>query len=295
MLDNSFRQAYTVSMNKLVIEKQVQIIKCLVEGNSLRSTSRMVGVSINTVTKLLEDIGTACLAYQDEALMNLTCKRIQCDEIWSFVYAKSKNVPEDHKDEFGYGDVWTWTAIDPDSKLVPCWMIGKRDSATATLFVRNLENRLANRVQLTTDGLKAYLEAIDSAFARNIDYAMLVKIYDQEGGRVDNNRRYSPASFTSADKTIVMGTPDPDFISTSIVERQNLTMRMSMRRFTRLTNAFSKKAENHMHAISLHFMYYNFARAHKSLANPYPRSPAMAAGVSDHIWSVEEILGLLVG
>jgi len=250
----------------------------------------MTGVAINTVVKLLTELGSACLDYQDRTMRDLPCKRLQCDEIWSFVYAKSKNVPVEHKGEFGYGDVWTWTAIDADTKLIPCWHVGNRDGDDAHALMENLSARLANRVQLTTDGHKAYLEAVDGAFGADIDYAMLVKLY---GPQQSKETRYSPAQCIGTRTHIVQGTPDQSKISTSYVERQNLTMRMSMRRFTRLSNGFSKKIENHMHAISLHFMYYNFARPHKTLSKPYPKSPAMAAGVSDHVWDIEEIVGLL--
>ncbi len=278
-------------MNRLSLVKRTQIVKALCEGNSLRSTSRMVGVSINTVTKLLEELGSACLDYQDATLVNLNCKRLECDEIWSFVYSKAKNVPDEHRGEFGYGDVWTWTAIDADTKLVPAWQVGSRDGRDAWDFIANLRSRLANRVQLTTDGHKAYLEAIEGAFGGEIDYAMLSKLYGPQP--TEGQRRYSPAECIGADKRVITGKPDEALISTSYVERQNLTMRMSMRRFTRLTNGFSKKVENHMFALALYFMHYNFARPHTSLKNPYPRTPAMAAGVSDHIWTTEEIVGLL--
>lgn len=292
MLDKTTCQAYSISMNKLSNEKRVQIVKSLVEGNSLRSISRMVGVSINTVTKLLENVGAACLTYQDEHLVNLHLNKIQCDEIWSFVYAKEKNVPEEHQGEFGYGDVWTWTAIDAETKLVPCWMVGKRNADDALMFIQDLESRLANRVQLTTDGHKAYLEAIDMAFGGEVDYAMLIKLYGNPNG-TSAERRYSSGDCVGTKKKAIIGKPNADDVSTSYVERQNLTMRMSMRRFTRLTNGFSKKVENHVYALALHFMYYNFARPHKSLATPYFRSPAMAADISDHIWKVEEIIDLL--
>jgi len=274
-------------MNKLSIQKRAQIIGMLVEGNSLRSTSRMADCSINTVTKLLVDVGTACSAYQDKTLRNLPCKRIQCDEIWSFVYSKEKNVPEGMEGEAG--DVWTWTAICADTKLIPCWMVGSRDLESANLFITDLSHRLANRIQLTTDGYKMYLEAVDSAFAKDIDYAMLVKLYGSYKPTSDAFRRYSAAKFKSATKKPITGKPEEEHISTSFVERQNLTMRMSMRRFTRLTNAFSKKVENHAHAVALHFMYYNFGRIHKTLRV----TPAMEAGISDHVWSLEEIAGLV--
>ena len=277
-------------MNRLSIDRQAQIIKVLCEGNSIRSTARITDSSINTVVKLLREVGAACLDYQDKVMHNLTSKKLQCDEIWSFVYSKAKNVPESHDGEFGYGDVWTFTAIDADTKLVPAWLVGNRDAECAKEFVAELKDRLANRVQLTTDGHKMYLEAVESAFGSEIDYAMLVKLY---GAEPEGEKRYSPAKCIGAEKKIIQGNPDKDLISTSYVERQNLTMRMSMRRFTRLTNAFSKKLENHVLALALYFMHYNFARAHKTLANSYPRTLAMAAGLANHIWTIEEIVKLI--
>jgi len=277
-------------MNKLHTEKRAQIVSALVEGNSIRSTARMTDVAINTVVKLLVELGAACLGYQDKAMHNLPCKRIQCDEIWSFCYAKEKNVPENKQGEFGYGDIWTWTAIDADTKLVPSWLVGLRDAGYAFMFMSDLRDRLANRVQLTTDGHKVYLWAVEDAFGSEVDYAMLVKLYGKE---IDSETRYSPAKCIGADPHIIQGNPDPTKISTSYAERQNLTMRMSMRRFTRLTNAFSKKLENHICALALYFMYYNFARPHKTLANPYPITPAMASGISNHIWTVAEIVSLI--
>lgn len=277
-------------MNKLSLDRKVQIIKALCEGNSIRSTARITGTAVNTVVKLLKEVGTACLDYQDKAMRNLSCHKLQCDEIWSFVYAKAKNVPEEHNGEFGYGDVWTFTAIDADTKLVPCWKVGVRDFSCAHEFISDLKDRLANRVQLTTDGHKMYLEAVEYTFGADVDYAMLVKLYGQEA---EGEKRYSPSECNGTRKRIVQGKPDAKSISTSYVERQNLTMRMCMRRFTRLTNAFSKKLENHILALSLYFMYYNFARQHKSLANPYPRTPAMAAGLTSHIWAIEEIVKLV--
>ena len=273
-------------MNKLNRQKRVQVIAALVEGNSIRSTVRMTGVAKNTVTKLLADIGSVCAEYQDKTLRNLTCKRIQCDEIWSFCYAKQKNVPEDKKDVFGYGDVWTWTAIDPDTKLIASYMVGLRNAEYASLFMNDLAGRLGHRVQLTTDGLKAYLEAVDGAFGADIDYAQLIKMYGKENAGAG---RYSPPTVTGTKRQHVVGKPDRKHVSTSLVERQNLTMRMSMRRFTRLTNGFSKKVENLEHAVALHFMYYNFVRIHKSLRV----TPAMAAGVTDHLWEIEDIVKLL--
>ena len=251
----------------------------------------MTGVAINTVVKLLQQLGSACLDYQDATVRSLPCQRLQCDEIWSFVYSKAKNVPEEHRGELGYGDVWTWTAIDADTKLIPCWRVGHRDGREAYYFMRDLASRLANRVQLTTDGHGAYLSAVEGVFGREIDYAQLIKVYGPS--TEEAQRRYSAAECIGTETRVRQGKPDEAHISTSYVERQNLTMRMSMRRFTRLTNAFSKKLENHMHALALYFMHYNFARPHKSLANPYHRTPAMAAGLTDHIWTTEEIIGLL--
>lgn len=277
-------------MNKLSINRQTQIIKVLCEGNSIRSTARITDTAINTVVNLLKDVGAACAKYQDEHLRDLTCKTIQCDEIWSFCYAKQKNVPEDKQGRFGYGDVWTWTAIDADTKLVASWLVGSRNAGDAFRLMRDLQARLANRVQMTTDGHKAYLNAIEDVFGADIDYAMLAKLYGKE---INSETRYSPAKCVGADPHTIQGKPDPTKISTSHAERQNLTMRMSMRRFTRLTNAFSKKLENHICALALYFMHYNFARPHKTLGKPYPITPAMAAGVSDHIWTAEEIVSLV--
>jgi IS1 family transposase len=245
----------------------------------------MTGVAKNTVAKLLVDLGEACLDYQDEHLRNLPCKRIQCDEIWSFVGAKAKNVPVEHKTD-GWGDAWTWTAIDADTKLVPCWMVGTRTFETAKVFIGDLASRLSSRVQLSTDGHRPYLTAVEAAFGSEIDYAHVIKIY----GRTERpDFRYSQSECIGCEIKPVTGNPDPKHISTSFVERQNLTMRMSMRHFTRLTNAFSKKIENHMAAIALHFMYYNFAGVHQSLRV----SPAMAAGVTDKLWDVEDIVAFL--
>jgi len=276
-------------MNKLSLDRQAQIIKVLCEGNSIRSTARITGTAINTVVKLLREVGVACLDYQDRAMHSLPCEKLQCDEIWSFVYSKAKNVPDEYNGKFGYGDVWTFTAIDADTKLVPAWLVGLRNADCASDFINDLKSRLANRVQLTTDGHKMYLEAIEKAFGSEIDYAQLVKLYGQD---LEAEKRYSPAKCIGADKQVIQGNPDIKAVSTSYIERQNLTMRMSMRRFTRLTNAFSKKVENHVLALSLYFMYYNFARPHKSLANPYPTTPAMATGLTKRIWNVEEIVRL---
>jgi IS1 family transposase len=283
-------------MNRLSRTERALIIRLLVEGNSLRSTSRITNHSINTVSKLLVEIGTAAAEYQDRALRNLTSSRIECDEIWAFCYAKAKNVPDKFGGQFGYGDVWTWIAIDPDTKLIPCWLVGGRNEWTAHEFIADLGSRLANRVQITTDGHKPYIEAIQQQFGSDVDFAQLVKYYGPEPRSIEEApqaRKYSPQVCTSTDVRIIEGNPDRSRISTSYIERSNLTLRMSNRRFTRLTNAFSRKVQNHAASIALTFMAYNFARVHKSLANPYPRTPALAAGVADHIWTYEEIAALL--
>jgi IS1 family transposase len=273
-------------MNRLNLTKRTQVVAALVEGNSIRSTVRMTGVAKNTVVKLLIELGAACSEYQDRAMRNLSCKRIQCDEIWSYIGAKQKNVTPQTIERGAIGDVWTWTAIDAQTKLVPSWYIGQRDVGSATGFISDLASRLANRIQLTTDGLRVYVEAVESAFWKGIDYAMLIKLY---GADRDKEATYSPAQCIGTRTVTVLGIPNENHISTSYVERQNLAMRMSMRRFTRLTNAFSKKIENHAAAVSLYFMYYNFGRIHQTLRV----TPAMEAGVSDHVWSIEEIVALL--
>ncbi len=273
-------------MNKLSTAKRVAVVAALVEGNSIRATARMTDVSKPTILKLLADLGAVCTKYQDEALRGLNSRRIQIDEIWQFCYAKDKNVPADKIGTFGYGDVWTFVAIDADSKLIPTWRVGSRDLATAYAVTHDLAARLKNRVQITTDGLKVYLESIESAFNEDVDYATLQKIY---GSDPLAEKRYSPAKILSSTTEIITGTPNPKHISTSYIERQNLTMRMSMRRFTRLTNAFSKKIENHAAAVALYTMHYNFARVHQTLRV----TPAMQAGVADHIWSLAEIVALL--
>ncbi|HEV2617970.1 MAG TPA: IS1 family transposase [Candidatus Acidoferrales bacterium] len=273
-------------MNKLSTEKRSQVVSALVEGNSIRATVRMTGVSKNTIAKLLSELGEACADYLDKALVNLNCKRIQCDEIWSFCYAKDKNVPEKLRGTFGYGDVWTWTAMDAESKLIVSWLVGGRDAGTAYGFMDDLSKRLANRVQLTTDGHRAYLSAVEEAFGSEIDYAMLVKLY---GASDERDTRYSPPECISCRQVEISGHPDPKHISTSHVERQNLTMRMQMRRFTRLTNAFSKKIENHIASIAIHFMHYNFCRVHQSLRV----TPAMEAHLTDHVWTIDEMLSIL--
>ena len=275
-------------MNRLSLEKRTQILKCLVEGNSIRATARICNVVKNTVIKLLVEVGEACLEYQDKHLRNLACKRIQCDEIWAFCYAKEKNVPTEKKGHFGYGDVYTWTALCADSKLMVSWMVGKRDEQTAYWFVSDIAERLAHKVQLTTDGFKVYVNAVEAQFGANIDYAMLVKIYG-ESNEQKMQKRYSPAKYTGSTKKVINGNPDPEHISTSYVERQNLTMRMGMRRFTRLTNGFSKKVENHTAQIAIFMVVYNFHRKHMTLGT----TPAVKAGIADHVWSIEEIIGLL--
>ena len=280
-------------MNRLSRAERATIIRALVEGNSIRSVARMTGNARNTITTLLVQLGTACAAYQDRTLRNLGSIRIECDEIWAFCYAKAKNVPDERRGEFGYGDVWTYTAIDPDSKLVPSWLVGERYGADARAFIADLGSRLANRVQITTDGHRPYIEAIEAEFGQNVDYAMLIKEYGVEAS-LDGSptaRRYSPNRVTSETVYVVAGDPKPALISTSYVERQNLTMRMGMRRFTRLTNGFSKKVENHAAMVSLHFMHYNFGRPHSALGKN--RTPAMAAGVADHVWTCEEIAALI--
>jgi IS1 family transposase len=274
-------------MSKLTKDQRVRVVACLVEGNSLRATVRMTGIHRTTIQKLLVELGEACSVYQDKVFRNLKLGKIQCDEIWAFVGCKQKNVETTEHMRKQWGDVWTWTALDAETKLVPCWYVGTRDGGAAYHFMLDLAGRLATRVQLTTDGHKAYLNAVENAFGTEIDYAMLQKIYGAapEGGEV----RYSPAQCMGAKRAVITGMPDYRHISTSFTERQNLTMRMSMRRFTRLTNGFSKKVENHEAAVALHFMHYNFARIHQTLRV----TPAMEAQVSDHVWSLEEIVGLL--
>ncbi|MDQ6682912.1 MAG: IS1 family transposase [Chloroflexota bacterium] len=280
-------------MNRLSVAERAQIIACLVEGNSIRSTARLTGAARNTITTLLVKLGAAVSAYQDRTLRNLPSTRIECDEIWAFCYAKAKNVPDKHRGDWGYGDVWTWTAIDPDTKLVASWLVGWRGDTEALDFLSDLRSRLANRVQLTTDGHVAYAGAVERVFGTEIDYAQLIKQYGVERSEdaSPTARRYSPNRVTGSEVRVMTGDPDPQKISTSYVERHNLSMRTSMRRFTRLTNGFSKKVENHAAMVSLHFMHYNFARAHSALGKQ--TTPAMAAGVADHVWTVHEIADLL--
>lgn len=274
--------------NVLKAEKRVAVVKALVDCTSIRATVRQTGVAKNTVAKLLVELGGVCAAYQDEAMRNLTCKRLQVDEIWAFVYAKAKNVPDAKRGVFGVGDCWTFVALDADTKLVPTWLVGSRDAGTATEFMQDLAGRLVNRVQLTTDGHGMYANAVLDAFGGAVDYAQLQKIYG--GGPTDEQHRYSPAKCLGTERRRIVGDPNPSHVSTSYVERQNLTMRTSMKRFARLTNAFSKKVENLAAATALHFMYYNFARPHMSLQG---RTPAQAAGVESRRWSIEDIVALL--
>jgi IS1 family transposase len=273
-------------MNKLPLEKRLHILNMLCEGSSMRSISRVVDVSINTVAKLLVDAGTACALFHDETVRNLNAARIQCDEIWSFCYAKQQHVERATKPVEGAGDVWTWTAIDAESKLIMSWMVGSRDGDTAHVFIEDLKTRLATRVQLTTDGHRVYLEAVESSFGADIDYAMLIKLYGQPR---DGEARYSPGECIGTQTHNIQGTPNPAHISTSYIERHNLTTRMSLRRFTRLTNAFSKKLENHCHALALYFVWYNFARPHKTLRT----TPAMAAGLTPTLWDMADVLNLV--
>ncbi len=276
-----------VSMNRLDPETRCRVVASLVEGNSIRATVRMTGAAKNTVTKLLLELGAACLEYQDRVLRDLPCKRIQVDECWAFCYAKAKNVtPEIKAKNPNAGDAWTWAAIDADSKLIPCWIIGPRDQVTARMFVSDLAGRLADRIQLTSDGLNVYLQAVERAFRGDVDYAQLVKVYADAS---EGQKRYSPAVCTGCKPTVMVGFPDPEHVSTSFIERANLTMRMGMRRFTRLTNGFSKKIENHAAAVALHMMHYNFARVHQTLRT----SPAMAAGVTSKLWEISDIVALL--
>jgi IS1 family transposase len=275
------------SMNRLNMEKRLQILSMLCEGSSMRSISRVADVSINTVAKLLVDAGLACAAFHDETVRDVKARRVQVDEIWSFTAAKQKNVPAMRKLVAGAGDTWTWTAIEADTKMIVSWLVGGRDSEYAMAFMDDLRSRLANRVQLTSDGHRAYLEAVEGAFGGDIDYAQLVKLY---GSAPESAKgRYSPGECIGARKERIEGNPDPAHISTSYAERQNLTMRMQMRRFTRLTNAFSKKFENHMHMVALYTVWYNFVKLHKA----HRMTPAMAAGVSDRLWSMEDIAALV--
>lgn len=278
-------------MNRLSTEKRAQVIGCLTEGMSIRATVRVTGAAKNTITKLLIDLGEVCADYQDRRLVNLPCKLIQADEIWNFCYAKAKNVPDEHKGTFGYGDVWTWVAIDAETKLVPSWLVGERVLRDCWTFIEDVRTRVDGRMQISTDAHQTYRGVIPLVFEPGeVDWAQLVKKYQTEHRGAG---RYSPPICVGADKRPRLGNPDLAHVSTSYVERQNLSMRMGMRRYTRLTNGFSKKVENLAHAVSLYYMHYNFARPHSTLKNPYPRTPAMAAGVADHVWTLQEIAGLL--
>ena len=288
MLDRSKNIIYLYGMNTLPLQKRVQIINMLVEGSSLRATSRVCDVSINTVTKLLVDVGSACMKFHNEKVVSIAAERLQCDEIWSFVYAKEKNTTIEQK-QGGAGDAWTWTAIDADSKLIVSWYVGNRDAESANIFMKDVASRLTQRVQLTTDGFHSYLQAVENAFDDDIDFAQLIKTYGASEGESNTERKYSCAECTGIKKKVVTGNPHEQFISTSYVERQNLTMRMHMRRFTRLTNGFSKKLENHCYAIALYFVYYNFVKIHKSLRVP----PAMQVGLIKRLMSIEDIANLV--
>lgn len=279
-----------VIMNKLGIEKRAQIVRCLVDGNSIRGTVRITGAAKNTVAKLLCDLGAACESAHDSTVRSLRCKRVQCDEIWTFCHSKEKNVSPGNKGKLGHGDAWTWVAIDADTKLAVSYRVDHRDAEAAQEFMLDVAGRVLNKMQLTTDGHRAYLEAVENAFGiENVDYAQLVKMYGPESSSSGPEQRYSPGKVTGSKKVAHFGMPDKAHVSTSYIERQNLTMRMSMRRFTRLTNAFSKKIDNLMHAVSIHFFHYNFCRKHQTLKT----SPAVAAGLTDHIWTIEEMIGLM--
>jgi IS1 family transposase len=276
----------TLIMNRLSTEKRAQIVGMIVEGNSIRSITRMTGVCQEAITKLLCDLGKACADHHNATVRRVKSRRVQCDEVWSFCYAKAKNVPEEKKGS-GAGDVWLWTGIDADSKLILSYLCGGRDADWATQFMEDLASRLATRIQITTDGLKAYAVAVEGAFGMDVDYAMLIKLYGAPSDRPDT--RYSPAQCIGIRTGVLSGSPDPQHISTSYVERMNLNIRMGLRRFTRLTNAFSKKFENHCHAAAIYFAYYNFCRVHQTRRV----TPAMETGLTDHIWSLEELVGLL--
>lgn len=275
-------------MNTLPNSKRIQILSMLVEGSSMRTISRIAGVSINTVTKLLVEAGRACEAFHGEHVRDVHASKVQCDEIWSFCYAKQKNVRAAKSPPEEAGGLWTWTALESESKLILSWMVGDRDAGYATEFMRDLESRLATRVQLTTDGHRAYLEAVEDAFGKDVDYAQLVKLYG-ESTEPGPERKYSPSVCKGARKHLVQGNPEKQHVSTSHVERHNLTMRMSLRRFTRLTNAFSKKIDNHCHALALYFVFYNFLKIHKTLRV----TPAMQAGLTDRVWEWEDVLNLI--
>lgn len=286
MLDTKHSASYIMGMNKLPLKTRAMILKMLCEGQSMRATARLADVSFNTVAKILAEAGKVCADLHDERVHGVRASKVQCDEIWSFTYAKQKNVATAKAAPEEAGDTWTWTALDSDSKLIISYLVGARDSEYAAEFMDDLASRLANRVQLTTDGHKAYLEAVEGAFGGDIDYAMLVKLYGEPTGQKGQERKYSPAECTGTKKLKISGEPDKALVSTSHVERQNLTMRMHMRRFTRLTNAFSKKFESHAHMVALYTVFYNFCRIHKTLRV----TPAMEAGLTDHVWDMEEVI-----
>jgi IS1 family transposase len=273
-------------MNRLTTAERAQVVSYLIEGNSIRATVRLTGAAKNTVTRLLVDLGTACSTFHDQFVRNVPARRVQCDEIWSFCYGKDKNITEEQK-AAGAGSVWTWTAIDADTKLVISYVCGGRDAEFALEFMKDLASRVTTRIQITTDGHRAYAEAVEGAFGIDVDYAMLIKLYGSPANRPDT--RYSPGEVIGIEAKRITGKPDPRHISTSFVERQNLTMRMSMRRFTRLTNGFSKKLENHEAMLAVYFAHYNFCRVHQTLRV----TPAMEAGLTDHVWTIEELVGLL--
>jgi len=272
-------------MNRLSMEKRAQIVMALIEGNSVRSTCRMTGAAKGTVLKLIADLGKACAQYHDENVRNVRARRVQCDEVWSFCYGKDKNLSDEQKGD-GAGSVWTWTALDADSKLIVSYLCGGRDASWGMAFMEDLASRVSTRIQITTDGHRVYADAVEGAFGMNVDYAMLIKMY---GSPAVQDTRYSPGEVIGIETKVMCGNPDKRHISTSYVERQNLTMRMSMRRFTRLTNAFSKKLANHEHMLAIYFMYYNFCRVHQTLRV----TPAMETGLMNHVWSVEELVNLM--
>src|SRR5436305_823338 len=278
-------------MNKLTPSRRAAVLSCLVDGVSIRATARLTGIAKGTILRLLESAGTICAEYQNQVLWNLPCRRIQADEIWSFICGKDRNIKAETRDHAVslVGSCWTWTAICADTKLAVAWYVGSRDEYSAGEFVRDIAPRLAGRVQLTTDGLKLYINAVEGAFAGEIDYAMLTKLYGASGNAQSPETRYSPGHVIGVERTTISGDPDKEFINTSYVERQNLTMRMSMRRFTRLTNGFSKKFENHCHAVALHMFYYNFIRVHQTIKT----TPAVAAGVTDRVWTMRYVVELI--
>ena len=289
ILDATHISSYIKGMNKLPLKTRSLILNMLCEGQSMRATARLADVSFNTVAKLLIDAGKVCADLHDEMVQGVTASRIQCDEVWSFTYAKQKNVATAKAAPAEAGDTWTWTALDSDSKVIVSWLVGGRDSEYAVAFMDDLQSRLANRVQLTTDGHKAYLEAVEGAFGGDVDYAQLIKLYGEPTGQKGHERKYSPSECAGTRKRRVEGNPNPKAVSTSYVERQNLTMRMQMRRFTRLTNAFSKKFENHMHMVALYTVWYNFIRIHTTLRV----TPAMAAGLSETVWDMEDLVRIM--